>query len=171
MARPPGHRRGVPGDRRRDGDRLPRSRGFRLDRDEVLSIEFGRSERNEPQTQIGRPRGLRERQLMVVANVQGTDTNIDLRSGENVYFEASGEIRWDPNRRANPRVSRIRRTMQRDRCRIAPAHRSSAESATRLNSSSSAMIAKPSGCAIQAGYFSELTTTTCRTTPDTSRCL
>jgi hypothetical protein len=81
-----------------------RSRGVRLDRDEVLSIEFGRSERNEPnyQPQAGRPRGLRERQLMVVANVLWTDTNIDLRSGENLYFEASGEIRWGPNRRASP---------------------------------------------------------------------
>jgi len=84
-------------------DSQSRSRGVRLDREEVLSIEFGRSERNEPQTQIGRPRGLRERQVMVVANAQWTDTSIDLRSGENVYFEASGEIRWGPNRRANPR--------------------------------------------------------------------
>ena len=87
-------------------DSQSRSRGVRVDRNDVLSIEFGRFERNEPnnpQTQIGRPRGLRERQLMVVANAQWTDTNIDLRSGENVYFEASGEIRWGPNRRASPR--------------------------------------------------------------------
>lgn len=83
--------------------RSPRS--VRVSRDDVTSIEFGRFERNEPsysQPQSGRPRGLRERQLMVVANSQWTDTNIDVRAGENVYFEASGEIRWGPNRRAGP---------------------------------------------------------------------
>ena len=39
---------------------------------------------------------------MVVANVQWTDTGIDVRPNQNVYFEAAGEIRWGPNRRAGP---------------------------------------------------------------------
>jgi hypothetical protein len=39
---------------------------------------------------------------MVAANMEWTDTNIDVQSSQNVYFEASGEIRWGPNRRARP---------------------------------------------------------------------
>ena len=85
-------------------------RTVRLSRDEVLGIEFDRSDRNPPGNrqqeppppQSGRPRGLRERQTMAVANVQWTDSGIDVNAGQNVYFEASGEIRWGPNRRANP---------------------------------------------------------------------
>src|SRR5207253_6487136 len=51
----------------------------RVNRDEVVGIEFGRSERDEtPQTsERGRPRGLREKQIMVVANAAWTDTGID----------------------------------------------------------------------------------------------
>jgi hypothetical protein len=84
----------------------------RVNRDDVFSIEFGRAQfdrndrndRNDAynQGQRGRPRGLRERQMMVVANVAWTDTNIDVSSGQNLYFESSGEIRWGPNRRAGP---------------------------------------------------------------------
>ncbi|PYS45481.1 MAG: hypothetical protein DMG13_31970 [Acidobacteria bacterium] len=80
-------------------------RMLRFNREEVTGIELGRIDRNErayPQTQAGRPRGLRERQVMVVANVQWNDTGIDVQSGQNVYFEAGGEIRWGPNRRAGP---------------------------------------------------------------------
>jgi hypothetical protein len=85
------------------------SRVVRVNRDDVLGIEFDRGERFEPQyappaqpERAERPRGLREKQVMVVANVPWTDTGIDLRAGQNVYFEASGEIRWGPNRRARP---------------------------------------------------------------------
>lgn len=76
----------------------------RVSRDEVIGIEFGRSERDEqPQTfQGGRPRGLREKQVMVVANAAWSDTGIDVTSGQTIYLEANGEIRWGPNRRAGP---------------------------------------------------------------------
>ena len=78
----------------------------RINKDEVAGIEFGRVERQEPpqtsQQQEGRPRGLREKQIMVVANAAWTDTGIDLQSGQNVYFEANGEIRWGGNRTAGP---------------------------------------------------------------------
>jgi hypothetical protein len=39
---------------------------------------------------------------MVAANVLWNDTGIDVVSGRNLYFEARGEIRWGPNRRAGP---------------------------------------------------------------------
>ena len=88
-----------------DFQEVQTGRMLRLNREEVTSIDFGRIDRNEPaypQTQAGRPRGLRERQMMVVANVQWSDTGIDVQSGQNVYFEAGGEIRWGPKRRAGP---------------------------------------------------------------------
>src|SRR5438045_1858895 len=60
-------------------------RTVRLSRDEVTGIEFDRYERNQPaypQTpqpqQVGRPRGLREKQMMAAANVQWSDTGIDV---------------------------------------------------------------------------------------------
>jgi hypothetical protein len=82
-------------------------RAVRLSRDEVLGIEFSRGgqgnySRYPEEQQGGRPSGLRERQLIVPANTQWTDTNIDLRAGQQVFFEAKGEIRWGPGRRAGP---------------------------------------------------------------------
>jgi hypothetical protein len=83
----------------------------RVNKEDVLAVEFGRAERPEqqerdrqeqPQTSQQRPRGLREKRVMVVANSPWTDTGIDLSSGQGVYFEASGEIVWGPNRRARP---------------------------------------------------------------------
>jgi hypothetical protein len=93
------------------------SGGFtgRVSKEDVLGIEFGRDERQEfeerqerqerqeqAQAPQQRPRGLREKRIMVVANTAWTDTGIDLTAGQSVYFEASGEIRWGPNRRAGP---------------------------------------------------------------------
>lgn len=87
------------------------ARPVRVSRDTITSIEFGRidrnerNERNEPSESRGgggRPRGLREKQMMVAANVAWTDTGIEVSAGQNVYFEAQGEIRWGPGRRANP---------------------------------------------------------------------
>jgi len=81
---------------------------LRLGRDQVLGIEFDRNDRNRsrlgqgPTFQGGRPSGLRERQIIVAANVQWVDTNITVQSGQNVFFEASGEVRWGPSRRDGP---------------------------------------------------------------------
>jgi hypothetical protein len=82
-------------------------RAVRLSRDEVLGIEFsqGRNFSRSPQEQQGqggRPSGLRERQIIVPANMAWTDTNIEIRAGQQVFFEANGEIRWGPGRRDGP---------------------------------------------------------------------
>lgn len=45
------------------------------------------------------PRGMRERSINVTARQPWTDTGIDVRAGQSVYFVASGETRWGPNRR------------------------------------------------------------------------
>lgn len=81
------------------------ARPVRISRDDVAGIEFGRNDRydsGDRQAQGGRPRGLREKQMIVVANAAWTDAGIDVSAGQTVYFEARGEIRWGPNRRAGP---------------------------------------------------------------------
>jgi hypothetical protein len=86
-------------------------RAQRFDRSEVLGIEFDRNDRIPPSyppatgaagAQRGRPAGLRERQVFVAANVQWTDTNIDVQPGQDVYFDAGGDVRWRPDRRDGP---------------------------------------------------------------------
>ena len=37
---------------------------------------------------------------MVAAGTAWTDTNIEVRPGQDVYFETSGEVNWGPNRRS-----------------------------------------------------------------------
>jgi hypothetical protein len=50
----------------------------------------------------GRPSGLRERTLNVDARAGCSDTTIDVRAGQTVYFQASGEVRWGRDRRDGP---------------------------------------------------------------------
>jgi len=46
--------------------------------------------------------GMRERTVNVAANVPWSDTGIDVRSGQTVYFNANGEVRWGRDRRDGP---------------------------------------------------------------------
>jgi hypothetical protein len=80
-------------------------RTVRISRDNIDRIEFTRDDfdrgryedRAEP---IGGPsRGMRERQIVVNAREQWTDTGIDVRSGQQVYFSSQGETRWGRDRR------------------------------------------------------------------------
>lgn len=50
----------------------------------------------------GRPRGLRERDVEVPARTAWTDTGVDLRAGQMVYFSAEGRVRWGGNRQDGP---------------------------------------------------------------------
>jgi hypothetical protein len=89
-------------------------RTLRINRDDVARIEFddmssgdvnrGFGGRTGPGfgAGTGRPSGLRERTVNVFANVAWTDTGIDLRSGQTVAFEATGEVTWGPSRRDGP---------------------------------------------------------------------
>ena len=80
------------------------TRALRFNRDEVLGVEFDRnaSRFSQNRTQGGRPAGLRERQVMVAATVKWVDTGTDVQSGQDVYFEATGEVVWGPSRRDGP---------------------------------------------------------------------
>lgn len=80
-----------------------RGRVIRVDREEVARIEFDvvRSD-DRDFAGGGRPPGLRERQVIVASNVAWTDTGIEVRPGQSVYFEAVGEVRWGRDRRDGP---------------------------------------------------------------------
>jgi hypothetical protein len=81
---------------------------MRIERDEVSTIElsdYGRSnytsdDRNRDDR--GRPSGMREREVSVDSWIQWKDTGIDLRAGQAIYFQASGRVRWGPNRQDGP---------------------------------------------------------------------
>ena len=76
-------------------------RMLRIPRADIARIEFdsaplpGQAAENGP----GIPRGMRERQVNVTAREPWTDTGIDVRAGQMIYFSATGEVRWGPNRR------------------------------------------------------------------------
>lgn len=81
------------------------ARTLRLDRDEVRSIELDDNRRYSGggnEFSGGRPSGMRERQTIVSADVAWNDTGIDVRSGQTIYIEAQGQVRWGRDRRDGP---------------------------------------------------------------------
>jgi hypothetical protein len=82
------------------------SRTVRFNRDEIDRIEFEHNRysnnNNNSYSPGGRPSGMRERQAMVSANTAWTDSGVDVRAGQTVYFEATGQIRWGKDRRDGP---------------------------------------------------------------------
>ena len=90
----------------------------RVDRDEVVRIEFDRraDERSDnnfrdndrrdddrgDSRDTRRPSGLREREVSVDSWLGMKDTGVEVRSGQTVYFSASGRVRWGPNRQDGP---------------------------------------------------------------------
>jgi hypothetical protein len=84
-----------------DERRGSRSRRIEVDRDEVIRIEFDVRSSGDAGF-AGRPGGLRERQVIVSADVPWNDAGIEVRSGQTVYFEATGNVRWGRDRRDGP---------------------------------------------------------------------
>lgn len=94
------------------------SRTVQLRRQEVQRIELeeaqpGLEQRPERLEPAGRPSGLREREVWVAATAAWTDTGVDVRDGQIVYFTThGGDIQWrrgehtraggDPSARYNP---------------------------------------------------------------------
>jgi hypothetical protein len=79
-------------------------RTIRVDRNEVARIEFDDYDSGGgsfPGGGGGRG-GMRERNVNVAASVPWSDTGIDVRPGQTVYFNASGEVTWGPGRRDGP---------------------------------------------------------------------
>jgi hypothetical protein len=82
----------------RDGGRR---RTVRISREEIDRIEFGRGQRDDYRNEPSAfpQRGMRERQVVVDAREQWTDTGIDVRSGQQIYFASQGESKWGRDRR------------------------------------------------------------------------
>ena len=81
------------------------TRTLRFDRDEVVRIEFENtrySNNNNNNLTGGRPAGMRERNTIVSADVAWNDTGVDVRAGQTIYFEATGQVRWGRDRRDGP---------------------------------------------------------------------
>jgi hypothetical protein len=83
-----------------------RGRLIRVNLAEVQRIEFEgrRADRGASSFAPGarRPAGLRERRVTVQARSGWTDTGIDVRAGQTVYFEATGQVTWGRGRRDGP---------------------------------------------------------------------
>jgi len=88
------------------------SRTVRFNRDEVDRIDFdnrrytNNTTTNNSSSLGGRPSGMRERQVAVFANQQWTDSGVDVRAGQTIYFEAQGRIRWGKDRQDGPEGER-----------------------------------------------------------------
>ena len=85
------------------------SRTHRIDRDEVVRIEFDNrnsnnnySNNNNSSFSGGRPPGMREKQTIVSADVPWNDTGVEVRAGQTIYFESTGQVRWGKDRRDGP---------------------------------------------------------------------
>lgn len=74
----------------------------RYSRTDVQRIEFDRYGRGSSNDEFRPPRGAREREVSIPASQAWTDTGVDVRSNQQVYFYAKGEIRWGPKRSDGP---------------------------------------------------------------------
>jgi hypothetical protein len=77
-------------------------RTLRVPRRDIARIEFG-DDNDRPffgqgDAGLGIPRGMRERELFVDSRAAWTDTGIDVRAGQTIYFVAAGDWRWGRNR-------------------------------------------------------------------------
>jgi hypothetical protein len=64
--------------------------------------ERSNSDRDRVPDRQDRPSGLRERSLSVDSWNAWSDSGVDVRPGQMVYFTATGRVRWGPNRQDTP---------------------------------------------------------------------
>ena len=83
-----------------------RGRRLEFDRDEVVRIEFDDPREASRDGAPVRPFGMRERTAIVNSNTPWTDTSVDVRAGQTIYFAPQGEVRWGPDRRDGPEGER-----------------------------------------------------------------
>jgi hypothetical protein len=88
---------------RRDNNRVERVSVEDVDRIEFSGRGRGSSlYDNDDRDRDGRPSGLREREVEVRASAAWTETNVEVRAGQDLWFDARGEIRWGPGRKDGP---------------------------------------------------------------------
>ena len=72
----------------------------RVPRNEIDRIEF-MDDRNSRDDDRVVPRRMRERNVTVNPTEAWTDTGVELRNGQEVYFQTTGQVTWSPNRRVD----------------------------------------------------------------------
>lgn len=94
----------------RDGQmefRTDQGRTERFNVEEVDRVQFSGRGRDRDQAESRapgneRPSGLREREIQVQGADAWTRTNIELRAGQEIWFDSRGEVRWGPGRKDGP---------------------------------------------------------------------
>ena len=81
-----------------------RGRTRRFDRADIRAIELEPMVYGRPveAARPPRPRGLREREVIVSGDVPFVDTGIDVQTGQRLYFESIGTVWWRRNRKDGP---------------------------------------------------------------------
>ena len=81
-----------------------RGRARLFDRGEVRAIELEPMVYGRPVEDMRppRPRGLREREVVVSGDVPFVDSGIDVQEGQRIYFESIGNVWWRRNRKDGP---------------------------------------------------------------------
>lgn len=82
-------------------------RVMRVPRADIVRIEF--LDEQSGNQQDGRPvipPRLRERNVTVRPTEAWTDTGVDVRAGQEIYFQTSGQVTWSPNKRVDANGTR-----------------------------------------------------------------
>jgi len=82
-------------------------RVMRVPRADIVRIEFLEEQSgNQQDVRPVIPRRLRERNVTVSPTAAWTDTGIDVRAGQEIYFQTSGQVTWSPNKRVDANGTR-----------------------------------------------------------------
>jgi hypothetical protein len=88
---------------------------IRVPRADIVRIEFVEEQFvTEPGRVVVPPR-LRERTVVVNSTQAWNDTGIDVRSGQEIYFETSGQVTWAPNKRVDANGTRNSKSFDTNR--------------------------------------------------------
>ena len=82
-------------------------RVMRVPRADIVRIEFLEEQSgNQQDVRPVIPPRLRERNVTVSPTAAWTDTGIDVRAGQEIYFQTSGQVTWSPNKRVDANGTR-----------------------------------------------------------------
>ena len=77
-------------------------RVMRVPRADIVRIEFLEEQSgNQQDVRPVIPPRLRERNVRVSPTAAWTDTGVDVRAGQEIYFQTSGQVTWSPNKRVD----------------------------------------------------------------------
>ncbi|HZJ32750.1 MAG TPA: hypothetical protein VFD21_14340 [Vicinamibacterales bacterium] len=82
-------------------------RVMRVPRADIVRIEFLEEQSgNQQDVRPVIPPRLRERNVTVSPTAAWTDTGIDVRAGQEIYFQTWGQVTWSPNKRVDANGTR-----------------------------------------------------------------